>query len=83
MATRNIDATPRQLRAARIMAGLNQDELARLAGISRATLVGAESGETEPRLATFRRILSALESAGVQITENGVERVPGRSPAPA
>jgi DNA-binding XRE family transcriptional regulator len=77
----NIDATGRQLQAARVMAGLTQAQLAELAGISRATLMNIESGETEPRLATYRAIVFALEDAGVTITEDGVKRVPGRSPA--
>jgi transcriptional regulator with XRE-family HTH domain len=78
-----LNATGRQIRAGRVMAGLTQGELAKRAGISRATLANIESDESEPRLATYRRLLMVLEDAGVRITENGVERVPGRSPAPA
>jgi DNA-binding XRE family transcriptional regulator len=83
MATLNVDATPRQLRAARVLAGLTQAELAKKAGISRASLVAIEAGEAEPRLATYRALLLALEAAGVRISEDGVERMPPHNPAVA
>jgi DNA-binding XRE family transcriptional regulator len=78
-----LNATGRQIRAGRVMANLTQGELAKRAGISRATLANIESGESEPRLATYRSLLMVLEAAGVRITANGIERVPGRRPAPA
>jgi predicted transcriptional regulator len=62
---------------ARAALGWSQGDLARRAGVSRGTVGDIERGHAEPRLATLRRLIAALEEAGVEITEHGVE-VKGR-----
>ncbi|MBT1631490.1 helix-turn-helix domain-containing protein [Curtobacterium flaccumfaciens] len=49
-----------QIRAKRIERGLKQAELAKLLGISQATVSEFESGMTEPRMQTVRRYARAL-----------------------
>jgi transcriptional regulator with XRE-family HTH domain len=58
---------PEQCRAARALLGLSQEELARAAGISRATLIDFERGEREPIFANLK-IQAALERAGIEFT---------------
>ena len=67
---------------ARSALGWSQGELARRAGVSRGTIADFERGFSEPRLATLRRLLAALENAGVEITESGARLNPkgGRDP---
>ncbi len=62
--------TPVQLRAARLMLDLTQDDLARVAKVSRATVNRHESGKGvgEGQLLLMRR---ALEDAGVVIVPDG------------
>jgi transcriptional regulator with XRE-family HTH domain len=70
-----IDVKPDQLRAARHMAGWTQDELADLSGISRITIANLEAGRVrDPKSSTIRLLARALQKAGVEITETGVER---------
>lgn len=52
--------TPADCRAARARLGLTQAELARRAGISRATLVNFEKGRGEPLRASLQALRSAL-----------------------
>ena len=52
--------TPATLRAERARAGLTQAELARRAGISRATLVNFEKGRGRPLRASLQALHSAL-----------------------
>ncbi len=52
--------TPATLRAERARAGLTQAELARRAGISRATLVNFEKGRGRPLRASLQALQSAL-----------------------
>jgi transcriptional regulator with XRE-family HTH domain len=59
---------PEQCRAARALLGLSQEELARAAGISRATLIDFERGEREPIFANLKMIQAALERAGIEFT---------------
>ena len=62
---------PRQIRAARAMAGLTQRELAKRAKISIVTLNTAEKGKTDPKGSTLKAIEDALEAAGIEIGQNG------------
>lgn len=61
--------TPSQCRAARGLLGLEQIELASVAGIARATLIDFEKGQRTPRQSTIAAIRAALESAGVEFIE--------------
>lgn len=54
----------REIREARMRAGLTQADLARRSGTSQATLSAYETGRKEPSLATLTRILGA---AGAQL----------------
>lgn len=54
----NLGRNVRQLRATR---GASQEQLARLAGIPRATLANLESGEANPTLAVLRAVALALQ----------------------
>ena len=58
---------PKQIKAARAFLGLNQDELARAAGIGSATLKRVEATEQVTGAAkTIWKIEQALEKAGIE-----------------
>ena len=60
-----------QIRAARALIGLPQEELAELAGVGPRTMSRIELGETV-RPASFEAVVNALESRGIEfIEENG------------
>jgi transcriptional regulator with XRE-family HTH domain len=71
-------ATERHLRAARILAGLSQSELAKRSKIGIATVKRMESfgGLIGRRAPTLLRIEKALKEAGVVLTEDGVRLIP-------
>lgn len=59
-----------QIRGARAMLGLKQQELAKKAGISTGTLNNIERGvQTDPKSSTLRAIQKALEVEGIEFTE--------------
>ncbi|MDA0263714.1 MAG: helix-turn-helix domain-containing protein [Chloroflexi bacterium] len=58
--------TESNLRSQRHSAGMSLVSLSRLSGISKTTLMNAESGKTMPKSRTLRKISCAL---GVDITE--------------
>jgi len=60
-----------RIRRFRILAGLTQDELAKLAKVSRAAVSLYESGEREPDLATQGRLSSALGITMVDLIGSG------------
>jgi len=62
---------PKQIKAARALAGLTQLQLGKLAGVSFATVNAIERGRTDPRSSTLRAIAQALALAGIEINENG------------
>lgn len=63
---------PMQCRAARVLLGLDQPDLAKAAGVSERTLIDFERGEREPHGATLKAIADALVTLGVDlIAENG------------
>jgi transcriptional regulator with XRE-family HTH domain len=62
-----------QLRAARAMARLGQDELAELAGVAPATIKRLEGAEGELRAhrTTLRALQAALEKRGIEFLPGG------------
>ena len=68
-----------EIRSARLAAGLSQRELADLAGTSQPAVAMYESGEREPGVSTFERLLGA---AGAKVTVEGGHQ-PVRTPSRA
>jgi transcriptional regulator with XRE-family HTH domain len=68
---------PRQLRAARILAGLSRPQLAKLAGGSASAIEHFERGLTDPKQLTIERWRRALERAGVVFIEPDGKQGPG------
>jgi predicted transcriptional regulator len=64
-----------QLRAARAVLRLEQEQLAEAAGVALSTIrrLEAQDGEIRSRTDTVRRVERALEAAGVVFTARGVE----------
>ncbi len=64
-----------QIKAARVLAEIEQQELAQLAGVNVNTIRNMERGAgslVKARLDTLRKVVFALESAGVEfVDENG------------
>ena len=79
-----------QIRAARALLGLGQDDLAKMAGVSVGTVKRLESprDEMSTSIGTLLSIRRALEQAGVAFIDGDAERGPGvrlsrpREPAP-
>ena len=65
--------TGRQLRAARVLLGWEQIELAKRARIAIGTIRRMESfsGEIGSRTSTLSQVLAALEKAGIQFLNDG------------
>ena len=61
-----------QCRAARRLVGWSQVEHAYHAGVGPQSISGFERGEMVPRAETMAAMIGALETAGVEFTENGV-----------
>lgn len=62
-----------QIRAARAMLGLKQQELAKKSGLSTGTLNNIERGvQTDPKLSTLKAIRKALEAEGIEFTEGAM-----------
>jgi predicted transcriptional regulator len=62
--------TAAQLRGARAMLSLRQEEVATAAGLSRLAIARFELEATQPREATLTRIHTALEKAGAVFIES-------------
>lgn len=63
---------PIQCKAARILLGLEQSDLAKAANVSERTLTDFERGEREPHPATLAALADALTRLGADlIPENG------------
>jgi transcriptional regulator with XRE-family HTH domain len=58
-----------QIRAARALLDVTQNELARAAGVSLATLNNLERGAADPRTSTLDSITTALQGAGVRFAD--------------
>ena len=61
----------KQITAARALADLTVDELAKRAGLSRDAIMKIEAGKVQPREGTIADITKALAAAGVEFTEKG------------
>ena len=66
--------TPNQIKAARMLLEMSQQELAAAANVSHTTIEMFESKKTRPRAETMERIVDALRARGIEFT-NG--RNPG------
>lgn len=67
---------PRQLTAARALAGWSQEELAAAAGVGLVTLQGLEGGFRDTRYSSVLAIVEALRRRGIEFTQ-GSERYVG------
>lgn len=65
--------TAAQLRAARVLLGIDQRRLAELSGLSVATIQRMESSESMVRgnVDSLVRLIAAIEAAGVEMIDNG------------
>lgn len=64
--------TPRQLKAARALADVSQQDLADSAGISRSVVARFELRRRRPGTPVLRQLQLVLESRGVQFVPGGV-----------
>ena len=69
--------TPEQIKAARALLRMEQEELAKRAGVSVTTIrrLEAASGEYTVAGATAGEVQTALQEAGVEFIHDGVRRV--------
>ncbi|MES1973130.1 MAG: helix-turn-helix transcriptional regulator [Pseudomonadota bacterium] len=67
--------TPAQMRAARALAGIDQRQLAELAGVSLPTIQRMEASEGNVRgvIDTLTKVVEAFERAGVELIGEGME----------
>ena len=63
-------ARGRVIAAARMLAGLDQLQLAAAAGLSPSTISKIEQGRKNVRQETLRAVSRALETLGVDLTQN-------------
>jgi len=72
-----VTITSKQIKAARALLDWSQDDLAKAADISVATIRKLELGSISPRLETYERLKSAMENVGLEFIEpNGVRQRP-------
>ncbi len=64
-----------QIKAARALLGISQNDLCRLAKITRPTLAAIETGTGDPKRSSIDKVLHALEREGVDFIENGVRLI--------
>ena len=64
-------ARGRVIAAARMLAGLDQVELAAAAGLSPSTVSKIEQGRRDVRADTLRAVREALDQRGIDLTQNG------------
>ena len=64
--------TPAQVRGARAMLEMKQDDLAKAAGTQRSVLAAFEGGQSTPREATLERIKAVLEAKGIVFLQSEV-----------
>lgn len=62
--------TPAQVRGARAMLEMKQEDLAKAAGTQRSVLAAFEGGQSTPREATLERIKAVLEHRGIAFIES-------------
>ena len=63
-------ARGRVVAAARMLAGLDQHQLAAAAGLSASTISKIEQGRKNVRQDTLRAVAKALEGLGIDLTQN-------------
>jgi len=63
-------ARGRVIAAARVLAGLDQVQLAAAAGLSPSTISKVEQGRKNVRQETLRAVSQALETLGIDLTQN-------------
>jgi transcriptional regulator with XRE-family HTH domain len=70
-------ATPEQIKAARALLRMEQEELARRAGVSVTTIRRLEAPDREHAVAveTAAGVQNALQEAGIEFIHDGVRRV--------
>jgi transcriptional regulator with XRE-family HTH domain len=61
---------PTQCRAARVLLGIDQEELARRAGVGVMTVRRFENAITDPLASTRDRIERALQTAGIELVNS-------------
>ena len=66
--------TAAQLRAARVLLGIDQRRLAELSGLSAPTIQRMEASETMVRgnVDSLVKLITALEDAGIELIDDGV-----------
>lgn len=57
--------SPKQIKAARVLIGITQEDLAKAAGLSLKALDNYEQGHSVPREATIAKIVRAFKDRGV------------------
>lgn len=66
--------TPRQIKAARVLLEWTQEDLAKMANMSKNAIANIESGYVLPRQQSLNAIRDALEGAGIEfIDTHGVQ----------
>ncbi len=69
--------TGKQIRAGRVLAGWDADDLAKRVGMSRVSIQNIERGDARPKPETMEKIVRAFSDVGIEFTENeGVRRRP-------
>jgi DNA-binding XRE family transcriptional regulator len=69
--------TGRQIRAARALLDISQDDLANAAGLTKQGISKIEDGSVQPREGTIADIMRVVNERGIEFTENeGVRRRP-------
>ncbi len=66
-----MDIKINQIKAARSLLGWKQSDLADHAGVSKDTVLNIERGRSIPQTDTYKKIIQAIEFAGVSFTEKG------------
>jgi predicted transcriptional regulator len=73
--------TGRQLKAGRILAGLDQSKLAKLAKVHITTIIRLEGFDAHPvggQSGTITAVVNALAKAGIDLGDNGSVRPKGK-----
>jgi predicted transcriptional regulator len=69
--------TSQQMRAARALLGIDQRELARLAGVSLPTIQRMEASDGQVRgvVDTLMKVIGALEAAGIELIGENAQSI--------
>jgi predicted transcriptional regulator len=70
-------ASVRQLRAARVLLGWSQQDVAERAGIALNTLNNIERGVVDPRKSTWDRVVQVFTDAGIEFIPAGSASLTG------